>query len=343
MAQRDAQALDPDEPGRLQLVERVRIGACLDRRQRDRRTVLRVVGGDEERERLRVHPEAADGGQEHALDLLADRERVGQRLAARELLGGQDARQLEERERVAAGRRHEPVADRGRDRLAQELGGGTGVEAAHEELRQPTRHHPLARREHERDAAGLQAPPGEDDRVGRRAIEPLGVVDDAEHAAVLRREAEQPVGRERDQEAILHAPGSQAERTRERVRVRLGQPVEQAEHRMQQRVQPGVRQLALGLDAGRAQHPALAGVRDRLLEQRGLADARLAAHDDRAAVRQQRPEPRTLDLSPEEHVRCLMRRAPRARRAPSFSLRRRARARRRPRRPAPGPERATPR
>ena len=60
MAQRDAQALDPDEPGRLQLVERVRIRACLDRRQRDRRTVLRVVGGDEERERLSVR--ARGGG-----------------------------------------------------------------------------------------------------------------------------------------------------------------------------------------------------------------------------------------------------------------------------------------
>jgi hypothetical protein len=139
MAQRDVQALDPDEPRRLQLVERVRIRARLDCGEGDRRAVLRVVGGDEERECLRVRPEPAHGGQEHALDLLPDGERIGERLAAGELLGGQDARQLEERERVASRRRHEPVADGGRDRVAQEIGGGAGVEAAHEELRQAGR------------------------------------------------------------------------------------------------------------------------------------------------------------------------------------------------------------
>ena len=47
-------------------------------------------------------------------------------------------------------------------------------------------------------------------------------------------------------------------------------------------MQPGERELHLGLDAGRAHDPTPGGVREEMIEERRLADAGLTAKDERA-------------------------------------------------------------
>ena len=68
--------------------------------------------------------------------------------------------------------------------------------------------------------------------------------------------------------------------------MRLGrrERVAELQHRMQQLVERGERDVRLLLGAGRTQHPQAPGARGRVVEQRGLADARPAAQDQRPAA-----------------------------------------------------------
>ena len=90
--------------------------------------------------------------------------------------------------------------------------------------------------------------------------------------------------REPDQEAIRRRPGAQAERGAQRVALRVRELLEPAEHRRAQRVQAGVGELHLGLDARRPRDPASRGGRRQVPQQRGLADPRLAAQDQHPAL-----------------------------------------------------------
>ena len=56
------------------------------------------------------------------------------------------------------------------------------------------------------------------------------------------------------------------------------------EERPQQLMQPGEGQLGLSLDAGAREHAHPVGARQRALQQRGLADPRLAAQHEHAAA-----------------------------------------------------------
>ena len=72
-------------------------------------------------------------------------------------------------------------------------------------------------------------------------------------------------------------------------------------------MQRGEGELGLGLDPAPAQHPHLARLLDRVLEQRGLPDAGLAADHQRAAARgpcrgDQTLDRGTLRLSAEQHL-----------------------------------------
>ena len=77
-----------------------------------------------------------------------------------------------------------------------------------------------------------------------------------------------------------------AERGSQRVVLGAG-TVRESEHRRAQLTQPGERQLHLRLHAGRTRHPARRGRRTRpseVLQQRRLADARLATHHEDTAL-----------------------------------------------------------
>jgi hypothetical protein len=55
--------------------------------------------------------------------------------------------------------------------------------------------------------------------------------------------------------------------------------IEAIQHRCAQLVEPGERQLHVGLDAGRSRDAASGRALHQVLQQRGLADPRLAAQD----------------------------------------------------------------
>jgi hypothetical protein len=71
-------------------------------------------------------------------------------------------------------------------------------------------------------------------------------------------------------------------------------------------MQPGKRQLRLGLDARDGEQLHVGGALACILQQRRLADARLTAHEERAAGRapggvEQRTDPGTLVVAAIEH------------------------------------------
>jgi hypothetical protein len=125
----------------------------------------------------------------------------------------------------------------------------------------------------------------------------LGIVDRAQQAVVVGRIGEQPEGRERDEEAVVHRPAAQPERARQRVGLALRQAVDRAEHGAHQLVQAGEGHLGLGLDPDCPQDRHAAGARDRVVEQRRLADPGLAAHHEDAAAGGARPFEERVQLS----------------------------------------------
>ena len=170
----------------------------------------------------------------------------------------------------------------------------------------------FARPDEDRDRIGLQPAGDEHERLGRRAVEPVRVVDDAQQRLRIGGRREQAQDRHRDEEAVLHALGRQPERAPQRGGLHVGQLVGDVEHRPQQLVQPGERQLGLGLDAGAGEHPHPVGARQRVLQQRRLADSRLAAQHEGAAARlpgrvEQAVDGRALAVSAQQHGPTLRR------------------------------------
>ncbi len=66
----------------------------------------------------------------------------------------------------------------------------------------------------------------------------------------------------------------------QRPRLRLGERVDLARHRSEQLDERGERHLSLGFDPARAQHEEVRSTRNRIVEERSLADARLARDDE---------------------------------------------------------------
>src|SRR5262249_37843914 len=89
---------------------------------------------------------------------------------------------------------------------------------------------------------------------------------------------------EPDEEAIRRAARAEAERGRERVALRRGQVLAMPQRRPAELVQARERELHLGLDAGRADDPAVGRLPGEMVEGHGLADARVAADHERAAM-----------------------------------------------------------
>ncbi len=73
-------------------------------------------------------------------------------------------------------------------------------------------------------------------------------------------------------------------------------------------VQGGERELRLGFHPGAVEHAHVAGLVTRVLEERRLADTRLAGNDEDAAARrtsaiEKLADPRPFRVSPIQHVR----------------------------------------
>jgi hypothetical protein len=165
----------------------------------------------------------------------------------------------------------------------------------------------VARREEQHHALGLESPRRERERVGRRPVEPLRVIDHAQQRRLLCRLRQQAQDRDADQEAILHGGPREAEAAGKGRRLRLRKTRRQPEDRPDELMQRGEGDLGLCLDPTRAQHPHPLRPLARVAEQRRLADARLAPHDQCAAARgprgrDQAVDSGTLRVAAEEHL-----------------------------------------
>ena len=177
--------------------------------------------------------------------------------------------------------------DRGLEQRAR-IGIG---QAPHRHLRQPRQLAlvaDLADREHQRDRLGIQAARDERQRLRRRAVEPLRIVDDAQQRPVPCRLGAQAEHREADEESIRRVAGAEAEGRAQRLALGAGQRVQVVQQRRAELLQPGVRELHLGLGARRSDDAASGRRVHQILQQRGLADPCLAAqHEHRAPARAQ--------------------------------------------------------
>ena len=141
----------------------------------------------------------------------------------------QPARQLEQRERVAARLRDDPVAhplvQHEPHRRAQQRPRVAVAKAAHLQLG----HVPklLARftcSEHDPDRLGQQPPSHERQRQGRRLIQPLRVIDDAQQRTLLGHLREQAQHRQPDDEPVRGRTSAQPEHDLERLALRARKP-----------------------------------------------------------------------------------------------------------------------
>ena len=252
-----------------------------------------VIGEPRARERAADHDRAvgpARGQEEHRLAA-----RVGQGLdhagvgllearAAAFEAPAVGARELEQRERVPGGIAHRLVeAVRRQPTVLEQRAGLVG----RQQLRADGRQLGVAlraRRDQEGDAICGDAPPGKRDRLRRRRVKPVGVVDQREHRLLLRSGAEQVEGADEHRQPVDRLGRPDGERAPQRLGLASRQVRRKTGERCEEVDEPDERHRCLGLDAPRPHHAHVLGARGGVLEERGLADPRLARDDERAAV-----------------------------------------------------------
>ncbi len=235
--------------------------------------------------------------------------------AARQVRRRQGAGQLEDGQRIAARLRDEAVANAVVE-PAREDGREEGVgvllgEPSEGELRQAHELALVARLAHgEDDGHGLRQQPSRDEAqdLARDGIEPLGVVDEAQQGPLRRHLGQQAERGQRDEEAVRSSAGGQAQRHAESGLLGLWKRAEVPQHRRAELMQPREGQLHLGLDPGDPGDAEARGLTGAMVQERGLADARLAADDEHRAlaaadVLQDPVERVTLAGSPQQHRR----------------------------------------
>ena len=167
-------------------------------------------------------------------------------------------------------------------------------------------HVALAGAEQEHDALGVEPARHELQRVGRPGVEPVRVVDEAQHRPLLGELGQQRQAGGVDEEALLAPAVREPERGPQRGGLRRGQAIDEAQRGAQQLLQRRERQLGLRLHPARAQHVHVARAGARVLEQDRLADAGLAAQRERSAPRvagrvEQCADEGALSVPPEQH------------------------------------------
>ena len=230
-------------------------------------------------ERLKLAEEAL-------LYLARQRRRVGKRESARQLRRRQPARQLEQRERVATRLGDDPVAhalvQSPGDRRVQQRAGITVTQTPDHLLRKPRQLMFVAgctHREHQPDPLRQQAARNERERLRGDSIEPLRVIDEADQRRFLGHLGQQAEHRQPDEEAVRRLPRPQAKRRAKRIALRTRQLLQPVQHRRAQLLQPGERELHLGLNARRSREATSCRALRQVFQQRGLSEPRLAAQD----------------------------------------------------------------
>jgi hypothetical protein len=118
----------------------------------------------------------------------------------------------------------------------------------------------------------------------RSTIQPLRIIDDGEERLILGRLRQQAEDGQPDQEPVRGRPGAESESDAKRVVLGLREALDVLEERGTQLLNRRERELHLGLDPERPGDPKPPSRLDRVLEQCGLADARLSTHHQNPAV-----------------------------------------------------------
>ena len=136
----------------------------------------------------------------------------------------------------------------------------------------------------QRDALGVESPRREQQGFGRGPVQPLRVIDQAHDGPAVGELGQQGQDAESDEHAIAGLGRGEPEGTAHRARLRGGQCVGPVECGAQQQMQARERQVRLGFDPGAADDPQPIGRRCRILQQCGLADARLTGEEQTSAA-----------------------------------------------------------
>ncbi|HEX3834040.1 MAG TPA: hypothetical protein VHW04_18815 [Solirubrobacteraceae bacterium] len=247
------------------------------------------IGCRHEQQASRVTWKIGQPPREALLDARGQRHRRRQTKAARELRRRQPARQFQQGERVPAGLGNDPLehvlVQRSRQGGLQQRPCITMPEGQDVKLRQSREQGALLPRgEHERDLLRQQAASHECQRPRGRVVEPMRVIDNSQQRPLLGRLGQQTEHRQSKQEGIRRGPGGESERNAERLVLRRRETVPKVEERGTQLLNRCERELHLPFDSGRPDDPKLARSLDRVLKQRGLADARFAIGHQHAAA-----------------------------------------------------------
>jgi hypothetical protein len=115
-------------------------------------------------------------------------------------------------------------------------------------------------------------------------IEPLFVIDQAHQRPSCSHLGQQAQYGQADQKPLRHRPRTHPERSPQRITLRPRQTLQPIQHRRQQLMQPGERQLHLRLDTRGDRHPAARRLPGQVSQQRCLAHARLATYHQSLAL-----------------------------------------------------------
>jgi hypothetical protein len=155
----------------------------------------------------------------------------------------------------------------------------------------------LAHREQNGSRIGNEPFHGEDERIARRDVDPLGVVDDDEERARFGGGGQQAQRGGANREAVLRPRLAEAQGALERLRLLRWDLVEVAEERAEQLQEPGEGKLGFVLHSERAHDRHALGALGGIVEQGRLAEARLTAKHERAATPPSRALEQFVDTS----------------------------------------------
>ena len=271
------------QPLGLRGLARLRTGPQLPGRLRHQRRIPGRVGRRHRQQRLGVYWQGPHPGQVQLLQPPPEPQRPAQRHRPRQLLRGQLPGQLHQRQRIPRHAGHDlsahPRIYPGAGRRGQQLTPCLLRQPAEHQFWQPGQggrlSRPLPDGEQHAHPVGVQAAGDESEHLHRRLIQPLCVIDHAQHGLSGRRVGQQRQRRQSDQEPVRRRPGYQPERRAQRLPLRPGQPVQPAQERHQQLVQPGEPHPHLRLDPGHPGQLHVMCLPGRPLEQHRFADARI--------------------------------------------------------------------
>jgi hypothetical protein len=268
--------VDPDAEPRRGPPQQLRVSGGLDRRREQQ-----LPG----RGRQLLDPPC-----EGLLDPVGDGRHVRQAKSGGQLRRLQAPGQLEQGERVSVGLGDDPVAhpsvEPARDDRGEQLAGVPGGQALDAELGEALE---LRRRagltDRDENGDGLRVQPARSDcqHLGRRLVEPLGVLDDAQERLLFGDVGQEAENGEAHEKAIRCGARGQPEGGAQRVALGPRQMLEPVEHLPTELMHTGERQLYLGLHAGDARDAEAGRGLDGVVEEGGLADSRLAAEHQHAA------------------------------------------------------------